>query len=1372
VLLALVLALLPARHAWADTWQQRLRLALEERVAEGQTRPGPGDTEWDPWYRIGPFAATDDLGFDTAFPPMQDEIDVTARCGGMAWTPAPQYLDGVVHHLQAGALSATFLTRAVRSPVDQTVRAYFGSDDGMKAWLNNRLIISHDVPRGPAPNQEIVDLKLRRGTNRLTIMPFNNSGGHGFYFSTAPQPGSLHEREAEAVWQRVLDEYRDAKSQRQIQWERDDRIWDAPWPRGDLNTLALHYASATRVEPFRATAAALGTDCRDEPALDALRQVYYRSRMTEDVSEVRAALGFTALRRALEHLCSRYGDDAPRAAEFTDRVDRFEARANRVLDAAIEEHDPEALEAALELVAEWRDLQREVLLAGPALDFERVLYVERRGAEGLPANWQGNDPLHGQSFDNRIATFDLRAPNHEATVYRPERPVFVGDVDLHWDAERLLFSTDGTVCEVRVDGSGFRSVITEIDSYDPCYLPDGRVLFVSNAGHHAVPCVGGSDYVGNLHLARADGTGIRRLCFDQDNNWHPSVLENGRVLYTRWEYTDSAHYFARLLMHMNPDGTGQMEFYGSNSYWPNSLFYARQIPGSPTQFVAVVSGHHGVARAGELVLFDAARGRHEANGAIQKIPGFGKPVLPTIRDDLIGPVWPRFLHPWPLDDTTFLVACKESPRHAWGIYLADVFGNLVPLKAVDDRNCLEPIPLRRRSTPARVPDRVQPDRRTATVFLQNVYAGEGLRGVPAGTVTSLRIFQYEYSYRHVGGHNVIGYEGPWDVRRLLGTVPVFKDGSAVFTIPANVPLSLQPLDSEGRALAVMRSWFVGMPGENVSCVGCHEKQNSVAGVQKTLAANKAPVDIEPWLGPTRGFSFQREVQPVLDRRCVGCHNGTEPGRPLLADKGERLGFPTAQNAYSRPYLELAAYVRRNGPEGDYHVLTPLEFHASTSELVQLLRKGHHGVELNAEEWDRIVTWIDLNVPFFGTWTEACPQISAEQVRLRRENRRRYAGVDEDIEAVKDPYTGDRVFVPPGKAAVEAGNHPPDVAGWPFDTAEARIRQGTDTRILSLPLDNGVELRLVRIPAGRFAMGDHQGFRDESPVTAVTVEAPFWMLETEVTNAQFACFDPGHDSGVYDMRWKDQVNRGYYVNQPDKPVVRVSWNRAMAFCDWLSEQTGRRFSLPTEAEWEWACRAGTATPLAWGDVTTDFAPHANLADATTRKLVVTGVDPQPEPDPHPLASYLPAIMDVDDGVLHLAAPASYRPNAWGLYDMHGNVAEWTGSQYRPYPYRPDDGREEQNHTSAERVVRGGSWHDRPRRARSAFRLSYRPWQRVFDVGFRVVSPLTAPEATDKPHPAKAPPQAKPDPAQTNTHPPVNPTARRGCSLWAVGCRVGR
>ena len=119
----------------------------------------------------------------------------------------------------------------------------------------------------------------------------------------------------------------------------------------------------------------------------------------------------------------------------------------------------------------------------------------------------------------------------------------------------------------------------------------------------------------------ADGENIRQLCFDQDHDWCPTVLNNGRVLYIRWEYTDMPHSNTRLLFHMNPDGTEQMEYYGSNSYWPNSIFYARPIPGHPTKVVAVVGGHHGEPRMGELVIFDPARGRREADGAVQRIPG-------------------------------------------------------------------------------------------------------------------------------------------------------------------------------------------------------------------------------------------------------------------------------------------------------------------------------------------------------------------------------------------------------------------------------------------------------------------------------------------------------------------------------------------------------------------------------------------------------------------------------------------------------------------------------------------------------------------------------------------------------------------------------
>ena len=122
----------------------------------------------------------------------------------------------------------------------------------------------------------------------------------------------------------------------------------------------------------------------------------------------------------------------------------------------------------------------------------------------------------------------------------------------------------------------------------------------------------------------ADGSAVRRLCFDQDHNFYPSVMADGRILYTRWEYTDIAHAFTGRLMTMNPDGTGQRAHYASGSFWPNRIFYARPIPGHPTKFVGIVTGHHGTARAGELVLFDVAKGRRQAEGAVQRIPGPGQ----------------------------------------------------------------------------------------------------------------------------------------------------------------------------------------------------------------------------------------------------------------------------------------------------------------------------------------------------------------------------------------------------------------------------------------------------------------------------------------------------------------------------------------------------------------------------------------------------------------------------------------------------------------------------------------------------------------------------------------------------------------------------
>jgi formylglycine-generating enzyme required for sulfatase activity len=173
------------------------------------------------------------------------------------------------------------------------------------------------------------------------------------------------------------------------------------------------------------------------------------------------------------------------------------------------------------------------------------------------------------------------------------------------------------------------------------------------------------------------------------------------------------------------------------------------------------------------------------------------------------------------------------------------------------------------------------------------------------------------------------------------------------------------------------------------------------------------------------------------------------------------------------------------------------------------------------------------------------------------------------------------------------------------------------------------------------------------------------------------------------------------------VIRVNWNQAQAFCRWLSQETGAVFDLPTEAQWEFACRAGTATPLHFGGCDADFGQRANLADQRVNDLCRND-SPR----------WIPSVASVNDGSIISDSVGKYAANAFGLCDMHGNVAEWTRTTYRPYPYNAGDGRDAPA-ADGKRVVRGGSWYDRPQRARSSFRLAYEPWQRVFNVGFRVV-----------------------------------------------------
>ena len=207
----------------------------------------------------------------------------------------------------------------------------------------------------------------------------------------------------------------------------------------------------------------------------------------------------------------------------------------------------------------------------------------------------------------------------------------------------------------------------------------------------------------------------------------------------------------------------------------------------------------------------------------------------------------------------------------------------------------------------------------------------------------------------------------------------------------------------------------------------------------------------------------------------------------------------------------------------------------------------------------------------------------------------------------------------------------------------------------------------------------------------------------------------HDSRYVDQFWKDHVNEGYPANLPYQPVIRVSMQDAEKFCKLLSEKTGLSISLPTEVQWEWACRAGSADDFWFGDLESDFGKMENLADVSLERMVVQGVDPQPVKKSNPIFdsyNFLPKNDKVDDAAMIPVKSNSYQANPFGLYSMHGNVAEWTCSPYEMYS--------EKNSLEKEKyVVRGGSFRDHPKYAASYVRKAYYPWQRVFNVGFRVV-----------------------------------------------------
>ncbi|MEI7902582.1 MAG: hypothetical protein WCK89_20220, partial [bacterium] len=456
------------------------------------------------------------------------------------------------------------------------------------------------------------------------------------------------------------------------------------------------------------------------------------------------------------------------------------------------------------------------------------------------------------------------------------------DPDVSYDGTRILFAwkksargDDYHLYEMDFATRQVRQLTfgQGVADYEGVYLPDGNIMFSSTRCFQNVDCWHVS--VSNMYVMDKNGKYMRRIGFDQVNTNFPQVHpESGLVTYTRWEYNDRGQIYPQPLFQMYPNGAHQTEYYGNNSYFPTSILHARGIPGTG-KVLAILSGHHTQQR-GKLAIIDPSRGRQETSGVTLVAP-VRKPEG-VIKVDQYGQDGDQWQYPYPLDEENYLVTFRPDGEQRFGIYFMNIKGERVLMASDPAISCNQPVPLVPRPLPLQPPDSSDWRKKTGAFTLQDIYHGPGLQGIKRGTVKKIRVVALEFMATDIGrkhGPSTISDLAAWDVKRVLGEAPVLGDGSVAFEVPARTPVYFQAIDTNGHVVQTMRSWSTLMPGEIFSCTGCHENKNEAVPNEPTAMAQKAGIKpLEPFYDITgKGFSFPQVIQPILDAKCVKCHQG-------------------------------------------------------------------------------------------------------------------------------------------------------------------------------------------------------------------------------------------------------------------------------------------------------------------------------------------------------------------------------------------------------------------------------------------------------------------------------------------------------------------
>ncbi len=771
----------------------------------------------------------------------------------------------------------------------------------------------------------------------------------------------------------------------------------------------------------------------DNPTVERVQQeITWTRELAERIGKMSSKLDLTAdfkqLRELEERLGACLGIQSSRHSPCAVRPNhRVSGRSygTRSVPTTVSKHaltEETERTTAGELYLAVRRLKRAITFKNPAIDFTQILVVDNP----YPNARHESAHRHGYRASGQGRLLILEGLNPDSPVRSlipKEKAGFLWRPDLSFDAEKIAFclmpveEKSFHLYEVNTDGTGFKQLtFGDYDDLDPIYLPNGKLMFNTTRANTYVRC-GPTHHAPVLARCDADGNNIYVISRNNEPDYLPALLPDGRIIFTRWEYTDKEQKRAQSLWTMNPDGTGVQVFWGNQSVWPDMLAEPRPIPGSgKIMFTGV--GHHRWFQ-GAIGIIDPSKGMNYPEG-LSKVtseiawPEVGNgPREKTEADDYRPGRYKAYKTPYPISEEDFLVSIKRSGTGNFSLYLMDLHGNRELIYS-GKHNVWHAIPVKRRRKPPIIPDQVewpkigpnQEPLEEGNLYSADVFEGAPL--LPRDKVKHLRVLQidprtytpWQKTYQHSGPSiSVTQADG---VKRILGTTPVEADGSVGFKVPPGVPLHFQLLDEDFRCIQTMRSFTGVMPGEVRMCVGCHEGQRSapistdgILAIRRGAQALTPP----PW-GAEVSIGYERFVQPVLDKYCGKCHQGDGKARHkldlTLRDSSLRDPvYPSLPSQFKEPYITLVGggnnwyspadsklineyglpvsisgclivegYQERS-PEA-LATLQPMTHMSSASLLIdRAMDEKHIEAKMDSDNLRRLIGWVDANGPYLG-----------------------------------------------------------------------------------------------------------------------------------------------------------------------------------------------------------------------------------------------------------------------------------------------------------------------------------------------------------------------------------------------------------------------